>query len=210
MKWASTIVVSSLMVATAPSFALAESQARFGVTMGYPAAVGVLWNATNRVAVRPEATWSKGSSDSSSSNPFGQSDSALPSDNWEVGAGLSALFYLSSHDGLRAYVSPRFAYLQSNTSAALTGTATSTTSDLWSYTTSGSFGAQYSLGRHFALFGELGVSYTSTTSRQSTVETVTVAPAGAAGALPSSFTVRSDTHAHTVGTRSGVGVIFFF
>ncbi len=210
MKRASTIAVLTLVLAAVPAVVRAQTEPRVGLAMGYPAAVGVLWNATSRMALRPEATWSKGSGDSSSSTPFGQRDNGVPSDNWQAGVGVSALFYLSSHDGLRTYVSPRFAYLQSSTSAALTGTATSTTSDVWSYTTSGSFGAQYSFGRHFGIFGELGVSYTATTSRQLTVETITVVPLAAAASVPSSFTVRSDAHLHTLGTRSGAGVIFFF
>ena len=175
--------------------------------MGYPSAIGVLWQVADRVALRPEATLAKGSSESSSSNPIvGAAGTSAPSDNWQFGIGLSALFYVSRTDGLRTYVTPRFAYSKTSGSANLAGSPVSSTSDGRTYTTSGSFGAQYAVARHFGVFGEVGVSYTSATTETSTVETITTA----IGIVPTVFTIRSENHTHTVGTRSGAGVIFFF
>ena len=175
--------------------------------MGYPSAVGVLWQVADRLALRPEATLAKGSSESLSTNPIvGAAATSAPSDNWQLGVGLSALFYVSRTDGLRTYITPRFAYSKTSGSANLAGSPVSSTSDSRAYTTSGSFGAQYALGRHFGVFGEVGVSYTTATSETSTVETITTS----IGIIPNVFTVRSENHTHTVGTRSGAGVIFFF
>lgn len=182
--------------------------------MGYPSAIGVLWHIADRIAIRPETTFSSGSSDSSSSNPIvGTDTSSSPSDNWMVGVGVSALFYVTRADALRTYVTPRFAYSKTNTSTSTAGSSVSSTSDGWAYTTSGSFGAQYSLGRHFGVFGELGVSYIASTTRTSIVETITtVVGVGSGGPVTrtSSQTVRTELHVHSVSSRSGAGVIFYF
>jgi hypothetical protein len=202
------VVVSTVAAALLWAVAArAQDEPKVGVTMGYPSAIGILWKAADRIALRPEATLAKGSSESSSSNPIiGAAATSAPSDNWQLGVGLSALFYVSRTDGLRTYVTPRFAYSKTSTSANLAGSPVSSTSDSRAYTTSGSFGAEYGLGRHFGVFGEVGVSYTTATSETSTIETIT----SAISIVPGVFTVRSETHTHTVGARSGAGVIFFF
>ena len=197
-------IVAAMLCTTA---ARAQDEQKVGLTMGYPSAVGLLWQVADRIALRPEATLAKGSSESLSSNPIvGAAGSSAPSDNWQLGIGLSALFYVSRTDGLRTYVTPRFAYSKTSGSANLAGSPVSSTSDGRAYTTSGSFGAQYALGRHFGVFGEVGISYTTATTETSTVETITTA----IGIVPTVFTIRSENHTHTVGTRSGAGVIFFF
>ena len=60
-----------------------------------------------------------------------------------------------------------------------------------SHTVSGSIGAQYGIGTHFGVFGELGLQY----SRNA------IAP-------PSSI-LRTDAKQTAMGLRSGVGVIWF-
>ena len=64
------------------------------------------------------------------------------------------------------------------------------------YSFAGMFGAQYSLGRRFAAFGEVGLSY----ARQNGLATTTVGP------LTSTIT----NHGNAIGTRTGVGVILYF
>jgi hypothetical protein len=70
------------------------------------------------------------------------------------------------------------------------------------YQTSGSFGARYSLGRHFGVFGEAGVAYTKTTTT-----------------LTSSFQRLPDTSRSTTGRRAdsdnlatciSLGVVVYF
>src|SRR5689334_16051836 len=79
--------------------AWAKDQPKVGLTMGYPSAIGVLWQAAERVALRPEFTATRGSSEGLTTDPIvGTSGTSTPSDNWQVGVGLSALFYLT-HDG---------------------------------------------------------------------------------------------------------------
>lgn len=197
-----------------PLSAHAQDAPRVGVTMGYPSAVGVLWHVWDRVALRPEATAAKGSSESSSSDSIvGTPGNSTPADNWQVGVGISALFYLTRADSFRTYVTPRFAYSTTSSSTNVGGSPVASTSDGWTYTTSGSFGAQYSVGRHFGIFGEIGGSYGSSTVRTSTVETITTGIGVGVGGIvtrTTGITLRSDTHSHSLSTRSGVGVIVYF
>ncbi len=206
-----------LVLLVTPAFAIAQDAPKVGLTMGYPSAVGVIWQAADRVALRGEFAWTVGSSESSSSDPIlGAPTAASPADSSSVGAGVSALFYLSRHDALRTYVAPRFAYSRNSATATVAGGPVSSSSDGWLYSTSGSFGAQYTMARHFGVFGEIGLNYNSSTTRTSTVETITTGigiSSGIAGSVvtrTTSFTIRGDGHSRSFGTRGGVGVIFYF
>ena len=96
--------------------------------MGYPASVGVIWQVNDRVALRPELNVQKASGESTSTIAISLSSvvpgsvvSVTTSDSWQFSAGVSALFYLSTHDALRTYVSPRWAYTRtSNNSSSST------------------------------------------------------------------------------------------
>jgi hypothetical protein len=201
------VLVSVVTVCTLTAHAAhAQDPPRIGLTMGYPAAIGVLWQVAERVAVRPEVTAAKSSSETLSGSIGATTPRASPSNNWQIGAGVSALFYVSRADALRMYVAPRFAYLKTSTSTDLASASVLSAFDSAAYTTGGSFGGQYALGRRFALFGEVGVRYTSTTSKATTSESVTIA----FDAGPSVFTAGSETHTHVFGTFSGAGVILFF
>ena len=196
----------------------AQDEGRIGVTMGYPSALGVLWRATDKIALRPEFTWAISSVDSSSSDSIaGSSPTSAPSTNWQAGAALGALFYLSRVNGFGAYLTPRLAYSRTSTTTSVLGSAATTSSDGWAWTTSGAFGADYKLARHFGLFGEIGLSYSASTFTSSTVETIAtgsfVSVSGGTSAVnlvTRTINLRSDSHTHSFGTRSGVGVIFFF
>jgi len=176
--------------------------------MGYPSAIGVLWRVADRVAVRPEFTAARGSGESSSIDSI--ADTPTSSDNWQIGTGLSALFYLSRDAGFRTYLAPRMAYSKMNASGAAPGSILSTTSDGWAYATSGSFGAQYAFHRHFGVFGEVGVSYTSSRTQTSTVQSTGVVGVGGVVTSVNSVTFRSEIHSRSLGTRSGAGVIVYF
>ncbi len=124
----------------------AQDVAHVGLTMAFPAAVGIIWQATDRLAIRPDFQFSQSSSGS------------LSSSSLSTTVGVSALFYVRKWDNLRAYLSPRFGYQHS--SVTLTGTAVNPSQDQYSY--AGSFGAEYQLHRRFAVFGEAGITYSHT------------------------------------------------
>src|SRR2546430_13392771 len=133
-----------------------------------------------------------------------------------VGAGISAVFYMGRWDALLTYVSPRFAYSRASTSASTSGSTligqSTSNSTFSSYLTSGAFGAQYALGRRFGLFGEVGVSYSRTSTALSSTFTtgLTTFVNGVVTQSTRAQTISSSSHSSTIATRSGAGVIIFF
>jgi hypothetical protein len=125
----------------------AQDAGHVGLTIAFPAAVGVIWQATDRLAIRPDFQFSQSSTGS------------LSSSSLSTAVGVSALFYVRKWDNLRAYVSPRFGF--QHTSLTTTGSTVNPFSqDQYSY--AGSFGAEYQLHRRFAVFGEAGIGYSHT------------------------------------------------
>jgi hypothetical protein len=170
---------------------LAQDASRVGVAMGYPAAVGVIWEATNRLAIRPEVTFSFMSGDSSDAT----GTIAGTSSAWTAGVGVSALFYIGGAADVRTYLSPKFSYWHNSSSAGLAPGGSRSQNASSDYAVAGSFGAQYALGKRFSVYGEVGLTYAwQTSSFSSTTANV----------------VGTDSTAHSVGTRSAVGVIAFF
>jgi|SRR5581483_3650780 len=184
----------------------AEDPPAIGVTMGYPASIGIVWHVSPRIAVRPEVSAQQITSTSTSVITTGFVVNGIPvsemttttqasNDQWNTAYGASGLFYLRQWDALRTYLSPRFLYSRSTSSSTTSTTAgtTATTNEFTSnsYFVSGSFGAEYALARRFAVYGEVGIGYT----HQST---------------DNSFLAAGNNTGHTVSTRSGVGAIFYF
>ena len=201
-----TLAFVFFLITLTSTAARAQEPGRIGIAMGYPASVGVVWHVSDRFALRPELSLSQVSSTSTSvvTTVLGSSVTSTTTqsstDQWQLGVGASALVYLQRWDALRTYVSPRFAYTRGtvdgtigsvNSAGQPATSPTTTTFTQNTYFVSGSFGAQYALGMRFAVFGELGLgwSHNSTESDQ-------------AGA--------GNTDGHTIGTRSGAGVIVYF
>jgi hypothetical protein len=164
--------------------ASAQDTRSFGVTMGYPASIGVLWHMNEAVAVRPEFAFDFFSSETENNSPLGGDSSQ---DGHSVSVGLSALFYFARWDMTRAYVVPRYAY--SRTSSSLEGPfdfLRDTSGNI--HDVSMSFGAQHTLGDRFAIYGELGLAYERATTEITT----------------------SQLRRTEFGTRSGVGVVVYF
>ena len=152
--------------------------------MGYPSSFGVVWEVNDRLALRPELSFSVGTSEGSAGGVTGTS-----SDTWTVGLGISALIYLKNWDALKTYVAPRFTYSRATSSVE---SAFGGDNDLKSegFTVNGLFGAQYALHRRFSVFGEVGVGFSDGETTLSGID--------------------SRTESTSFGTRTGVGVIFFF
>lgn len=203
------LAMATMIVLGGAVSASAQDAGKFGVTMGYPASIGVIWHVSNRIALRPEISLQQIATTTTSTISITTAGSGgvtststtttATNDQWFVGYGASALFYIKQWDALRAYVSPRFQYTHGsssssttlNTSLPISTVPASTEFTQNSYLYSGSFGAQYGLGSRFGLYGEVGFGYTHQTSE-------------------SSFAAAGDSTGHTVATRSGVGVIFYF
>jgi hypothetical protein len=172
--WRSSMCL--VFVLAACGTAKAQEAGQVGITMGFPASVGVIFHATDKVAVRPEFTFTRSSTDSG----------PIHASAWSIGTGVSALFYLGSFDRVHPYVSPRFSYTRSSSSAEGSAISSTTSNGTGVF---GSFGAQYSPSAKFSVFGETGFGYTSNSSKSDA----------------SGIELKN----HTWGTRAGVGVIFY-
>jgi hypothetical protein len=180
----------------------AQSQTKWGITFQTPTSVGVIWQANERVAIRPDMRVSHSSLDSSTTTTVGSVSvtNSSQSSSYSLAAGIAGLFYVTKWDNLRSYLSPRFdyAYSHSRTSSsnATPGLTTSSTSSV-----SGSLGVQFDAHRHLSAFGELGATY----GWSGTPTTTGGQPSG----LPAS-NISSTLSSHTLGVRVAFGAIVFF
>src|SRR5262245_22279327 len=197
------------MVLSVSANALAQDAGQIGVTLGYPSGVGVIWHVTDNVAVRPEISFSTGSSEnpviSSGLSLPGLSDDVGESSSTAVTAGVSGLFYSGKWDRLHAYVSPRYTYSHLTSESGSTFSIDGRNS---AYTVTGSFGAHYQLHRRFAVFGETGFGYTHSHTTSTSRLLLPVIPVGLN--LPSPVSQSIEANSHSWNTRTGAGVIFYF
>ncbi|HET7217644.1 MAG TPA: hypothetical protein VFJ02_06330 [Vicinamibacterales bacterium] len=177
------VVLAVSIIVLAARSARAQERGDAGITMGYPASVGFVYHVTDRVAIRPELSFTF--TDSSSDSTL----TLLTTDSSTIGTGASAIVYLSRLDKLRTYVSPRYTYARAKSTSESPFSGTSQTT-ITSHTIAGIFGAQYALHDRFGVFGEVGVAYTSQANRSDVLD------------------VRVD--GDTFASRTGVGVIFYF
>jgi hypothetical protein len=175
------IGVVLLVVFCAPAYAQQTKTA--GVVLGLPGSIGFVWSASDRVALRPEFQFATSSTDSTS----GVSATTSTVDATTFGIGGGVLFYTAKWDDLRTYLCPRFMYTRSTSSTTVGDTTTT------GYQASGSFGAEYSLGERFSVFGEIGLGYSHTSIPSS-------------GMALSTFKVTG----HSTSTRSSMGVTIHF
>jgi opacity protein-like surface antigen len=181
------LVFALALLGAIPASAVAQDLRTVGVTMGYPASIGVLWHVTPRVAVRPEFSFT------TTSNEFTSALATVTtSDASAVGVGVSGLFYLSDVNKLRTYVSPRFTYARTTSSTQADGVSFGSEGSGKSYSAGAAFGAQYALGDRFSVFGEVGVGYAHQRGSSDTP------------------TFQNSTVSDTWSSRTGVGVVLYF
>jgi hypothetical protein len=191
------LAMGVLLGVSAAAPATAQEAGDVGLTMGYPAAVGVVWHITDAIALRPDVTVSTSSTESTSTTSgFGGGAtlvSTTTSTSWTTAVGLSALFYLKTIDRVRLYLAPRAAYLRTtidiDDDQPLAGTFDNESDG---FVAAGAFGAQFNAHERFAIFGELGLQYTSQTSTSAFALT------------------RNRSENRTAGLRSAVGVTLYF
>ena len=162
---------------------------------------------TDNVAVRPEFSFSTGSTESPTINPALSlvSTDVGETSSTAVTTGVSGLFYFRTWDILRAYVSPRYAYSHLTSEAGSTFSIDGRNS---AYTVTGSFGAHYQFHRRFAVFGETGFGYTHSHTTSTSRLLLPVIPVGPNVLSPISQSIESNSHSWA--TRTGAGVIFYF
>lgn len=142
-RWMTPMLILTLSLLNGRA-AEAQEKGQTGLTMGYPASVGLVWQPSDSVAVRPEFSFATSSNDSATT---------ISRVATSLGVGLSGLFYVRRWDSLSAYVSPRFVYNH------LTNGPSSLAPVINTYSMTGSFGTQYAMNRRFGVFGEVGLGY---------------------------------------------------
>ncbi len=182
-----SVVTLILWGSAANSFA--QDPGDIGLSMGYPSSVAVIWHMTNRVAIRPEVSLNWSSTEFETDLPIDGGE--LSTDSFSTGIGVGALFYLSTTDRLRTYISPRINYVRTSidTNAPFTPDLERT---LDGFQVAGSFGGQFAVSDRFSVFGEVGLAYSKTTT------TLEISP------------VNTETRMRTFGTRTTAGVTLYF
>ena len=188
MRIGRLLACSLALLGVGATGASAQDSGKVGITMGYPASVGIIWHVGDTVAIRPELSFSSNSSEASGAG----SALTVESDGWTLGTGISALFYVHDYDRLRTYFSPRFTYNKIKTTNSSTNGIfdSSSTGRASTYGFAGNFGAEGKIADKFSAFGEVGFGYSHTTTTTTSSST--------------------RNKSNTWGTRAGVGVIFYF
>jgi len=168
--------------------ASAQDDRSVGLTIGYPTAVGVIWQVVDRVAIRTDTFFSSSWTDADSANAGDEFSRLLgttaSTSGRNFGVGVSVLVTIAKWERLRAYLAPRAAYGRSTSESEISIStslqflpslpglpglpATPTViqpatfeTKVTTQTYGASFGTQYGLGERFAAFGEVGVAYAS-------------------------------------------------
>jgi hypothetical protein len=183
----------------ASTIAGAQEPPKIGLTVGFPGSFGILWHATDRLAVRPDITFSTSSLDSTTSTNDSTSSA--------VGIGIAGLFYGTRDGDVRPYVSPRFSYAHNSADSSGTVSISSRGS---TYSFAGSFGAQYSPHRRFAAYGEAGFGYTRSTATTTTTSSLSSLVPGLPPGLDQPLRSTSSTTTNNWALRGGVGIVIYF
>jgi hypothetical protein len=166
--------------------AQAQEHGNVGVTVGYPGDIGILWHASDTIAIRPVFSFSHTS---------GESATGGGSSGWSTGVGVSALIYLKKYDNVRTYVSPQFTWSHASTEITPTipsqgSTAASVHNGSNGTGGNGAFGVQYTPSPHFGVYGELGIGYAH---QKTTFDS------------PTSFSSKGNSWS----SFAGVGIVFY-
>jgi hypothetical protein len=217
MRYSSLRVALILSIVTAVFAPTATAQEKtVGLVVGYPIDVGVLWQASARVALRADVGFGFNTFESSQSGlslgTTARSTLTTTSSSGFATVGLAALFTIRNDDNLRLYLAPRAALdltHQSNETAIDPPLPSSSANFAERSETSRGyefdvmFGGQYRLRDRLALFGETGLAY-HRSSFPSVSATLTIG-----GGVGSGESDR-DTTTTFFGLRSTVGLVFFF
>lgn len=186
------LLLAVLYLTVLPATSRAQERGQVGLTMGVPAAAGVIWHATDRIAVRPEITFAQVTSKADVSLP----NTSTETSSRQLSYGASLLWYFGSSEGnVRPYVSPRIAYSRITTEdsrPSLPGVDDDDDDPAGTLAVSGSLGVQYTPSRRFGVFGEVGVARAHT---------------GQTRSFPGIITVT--TSVTSWSTRGAVGVIWY-
>ena len=149
-RW--NLVLGLLAVLFAPASSFAQDEPKAGLIVTAPTAVGFIWHASDRLAVRPDFSFALSNTDSST----GTTDTSATVTSF----GVSVLFFLARRDDLGIYVTPRFSWSHSNTEIESSGSLLEAETSGNAVSFGGGVGGLYRFGRRFGVFGEAGLIYT--------------------------------------------------
>ena len=135
LRFLTAFLALGAIVGTA-SGARAQSKNAIGVMFVTPSLLGFDWDVSNKVAIRPDFSFTRNSSGEFTS--------------WTVAVGVSSPIYFRRWTDLSVYASPRISHSLNRGSPSATTTSSSV---------GGSLGAQYNLAARFSIFAEGGVAY---------------------------------------------------
>ena len=196
------VVLMAIGCSLAAAPAHAQEKGRLGISMGYPASVGVLWHATERIAIRPSVSFDHSSAEFAVRTPvlgnIGAITTTSMTESNTVGLRVDALFSVGTWDNVRAYVAPGYGYewsdFNTTNSTVVTGfpglsnNRETLDREGHGHEVRGTFGARYTPHPRFGVFGEVGLRYFN----------------GQTGLGEASSTLK------VVETTAGAGVIFYF
>ena len=213
MKLCVVIIAAFAALAINAAAAQAQTQRRLGFAIGFPASVGLEWQAADRIAVRFDGTYRRSSVESNATPtipipalpglgriPVFEVRSSTTNTGAELGASL--LFDLHSSDDLRVYVAPRIGMLISRTEfettisglspAELAALTVPANQEATSSTPTGgvAIGVSRNISPRLRVFGEAGLSYSS--GDVAAISTIT------------------EVSQNSFALRSGVGVVVLF
>ena len=196
------LLAAAAAVVLLPHTAAAQPPGPLGLVVASPGSVGVLWQATDRIAVRPLLSFQRTSLKAEYNlDPeilayYGLLGLSLPvlepEAYWSVNLDVGVLVTLAQRDALRLYVAPQIGRNWASTPVRDASNST--------IRAQGLFGGQYALSDRFSLFAETGLEVQRNT-REAVLPSI-----GALYALDS-FTKTTTT---SVGTTSSVGLVFHF
>lgn len=163
-----TLLAASLF----PIAASAQTDRRIGVTLGHPVQVGVMWHVTDRVAVRPEVSFSAGSTETEIE--FGglpgspRRTTTIEGDLSSVAIDLNLLITVKSWDAVRVNLVPSYKYLRTTSTSIASffvggapPTIAAEESTSHDHFGGGALGVQFTPHQRFGIFAEAGLQYTS-------------------------------------------------
>lgn len=156
--------------------ASAQSSSKVGIAMSSASAVGVYIPVGDRFAIRPQMVLQRTTTKPSGAAPETTQSMLAP--------GVALLLTLTNWDSTRVYASPQYVYSRA------TADTNGSVSRGVAHVVNAMIGAQNQLGSRFAVFGEVGLSWSKA---QNTLST------GVVGTGSRSWTTRS-----TIG-----GILFF-
>jgi len=190
MRGRTAAILVAVLYAVGP--AAAQEKGRIGVDAAFngTGVVGVTWHASDHLALRPSLSYSHTSSSGGSS--IGSTDSPEASltttddTRSSLAGGLSLLYYLRSAESLSPYLGVAYERTHGSHASTQTGpprfilaiatpvmpTETIHADDRSNGNVFRAFvGAQHAMSKLFALFGEVGASYSQTDLRTTTSST---------------------------------------